>query len=486
MGVKNNPDGVRPGHCAHCQQWVVGGGGAGAHDHGVDECPETVEVFPILLTRDEAGIACTRGDETIDALAQLCNNQTITGLHEGAVTINEFHRPRAHLSDGDDGFAEMLPRRLGWLRVMLHAAALDRQVGHALRPVGHMEMLTTDHGDAQRFQGDLLGGIGGEQSKTTDAKVPQDRRTLAVVAGVNWEPKVSIGIHCVAALVLQCIRPQLVEQPDSSPLVTPHVDERTGRRLTDRLKGCLELLAAITAIGAQRVAREALRVNTDQWRFHRGRATPAPDKRDVSRSVCTLVADHFESSMAGRELRCRDAPNDDCSFIPEFFERHAQKDIAWTKCRDNGRGPRRDDDPDAGGLALVTHSALANFWRIPDEVLIHGDRRSHALGIALTGCSSTPVEQQVWVLESFAGESVPASSESLQGVTSQFSLADGTVTGDGGVNNFNGTYRLSDKDISFSPLASTRMAGSPEAMEQETRFSRLWSPRPTSRSETRQ
>lgn len=91
-----------------------------------------------------------------------------------------------------------------------------------------------------------------------------------------------------------------------------------------------------------------------------------------------------------------------------------------------------------------------------------------ALGIALTGCSSIPVEQQVWVLDSFADE--PAPVESLQGVRPQFTLADGTVTGQGGVNNFTGTYTLSGKDISFGPLASTKMAGPPESMEQETRF----------------
>ncbi len=91
-----------------------------------------------------------------------------------------------------------------------------------------------------------------------------------------------------------------------------------------------------------------------------------------------------------------------------------------------------------------------------------------ALGMTLTGCSRIPVEQQIWVLESFAGESMPV--DSVPGVMSQFSLADGTVTGNGGVNSFNGTYELSGEDISFGPLASTRMSGPPDAMEQETRF----------------
>lgn len=91
-----------------------------------------------------------------------------------------------------------------------------------------------------------------------------------------------------------------------------------------------------------------------------------------------------------------------------------------------------------------------------------------ALGCSLTGCSSASVEQRTWVLESFAGESVPVNS--VEGVTSAFTLADGRVTGNAGVNSFNGTYELSGDDISFGPLASTKMAGSLEAMKQETRF----------------
>lgn len=90
------------------------------------------------------------------------------------------------------------------------------------------------------------------------------------------------------------------------------------------------------------------------------------------------------------------------------------------------------------------------------------------VGLVLTGCSSVPVEQQTWVLESFAGEAAPV--ESGQGVQPQFSLVDGTVTGNGGVNSFNGSYELSGTDISFGPLASTKMAGPPDAMDQEMRF----------------
>lgn len=42
-----------------------------------------------------------------------------------------------------------------------------------------------------------------------------------------------------------------------------------------------------------------------------------------------------------------------------------------------------------------------------------------------------------------------------------------TIWGDTGCNRFHGQYRLQGTDLSIGPLATTRRAGSPEAMEQE-------------------
>lgn len=50
--------------------------------------------------------------------------------------------------------------------------------------------------------------------------------------------------------------------------------------------------------------------------------------------------------------------------------------------------------------------------------------------------------------------------------------ADGTVTGNTGVNNFNGFATISGTNVKFEKLRSTRRAGSPELMEQETRFNK--------------
>ena len=47
-------------------------------------------------------------------------------------------------------------------------------------------------------------------------------------------------------------------------------------------------------------------------------------------------------------------------------------------------------------------------------------------------------------------------------------LPDGTLNGSTGVNRFRGAFVVADETLSVGPLVTTRMAGSPAAMEQET------------------
>jgi len=47
---------------------------------------------------------------------------------------------------------------------------------------------------------------------------------------------------------------------------------------------------------------------------------------------------------------------------------------------------------------------------------------------------------------------------------------DGTLSGSGGVNRFNGGFESTDKSVKIGPLAATRMAGEPELMAQETAY----------------
>jgi heat shock protein HslJ len=69
-----------------------------------------------------------------------------------------------------------------------------------------------------------------------------------------------------------------------------------------------------------------------------------------------------------------------------------------------------------------------------------------------------------WTLVEVAGATLP---EGIRAPTLTV-MADGTVGGNSGVNRFTG--RLADRDDAlFGPMASTRMAGPPAAMELENR-----------------
>jgi len=97
-----------------------------------------------------------------------------------------------------------------------------------------------------------------------------------------------------------------------------------------------------------------------------------------------------------------------------------------------------------------------------------------ALAILLAGCTGAgaPGDQPagglvgpVWVAQEVAG--APAAGDVP--ITLQFG-ADGRASGRGGCNGYGGPYTLAGDALSFGPLAATKMACAPEAMDQEQRY----------------
>lgn len=75
-----------------------------------------------------------------------------------------------------------------------------------------------------------------------------------------------------------------------------------------------------------------------------------------------------------------------------------------------------------------------------------------------------------WNLESVA-TSIDEESAAEAPATPNVTFVDGAVFGSGGVNRFRGTYETDGEvALTFGGVASTRMAGPPEAMSQESRF----------------
>ena len=99
---------------------------------------------------------------------------------------------------------------------------------------------------------------------------------------------------------MQFISAELVREPDAAPLLA-HVEEDTRALAVDPLEGGLELLAAIAALGAEHVPREALRMHPDEPRASAGGAL---DECDVMVSVHEALVHHDpERPEAGRKPR---------------------------------------------------------------------------------------------------------------------------------------------------------------------------------------
>jgi len=77
---------------------------------------------------------------------------------------------------------------------------------------------------------------------------------------------------------------------------------------------------------------------------------------------------------------------------------------------------------------------------------------------------------EFWVLVGYGDAANPAVVEAGTVITAVFTR-DSTVAGSGGCNNYSGGYEADDNgNLSVGPLATTRMACEPEAMDQENAY----------------
>lgn len=104
----------------------------------------------------------------------------------------------------------------------------------------------------------------------------------------------------------------------------------------------------------------------------------------------------------------------------------------------------------------------------PDASATDNGSSDSAAAAGDPGQSAIELADSQWRLASLAGESVEMTGGSGRAPTMHL-LAGGDVSGFGGCNRYNGTYTLSDGDLSFGPIASTKMA-CPGVGDVERRF----------------
>ena len=90
--------------------------------------------------------------------------------------------------------------------------------------------------------------------------------------------------------------------------------------------------------------------------------------------------------------------------------------------------------------------------------------------MALPGCGGddTSLEGTRWVMTAYAVDG--STQDALSDTTVDAMFADGTVSGTGGCNQYNGSYELDGDKLSVGPLAGTMMACEQAIMDQETAY----------------
>ena len=100
----------------------------------------------------------------------------------------------------------------------------------------------------------------GQQPQALYTQLPQDLRAGVIFSLVPLESQRQVGFQGVHPLLLQLVGPELVDQADAPPFLA-HIQEDAPSLLLDLGHGGGQLLAAVTAEGAEGVAGEALGVD---------------------------------------------------------------------------------------------------------------------------------------------------------------------------------------------------------------------------------
>src|SRR4051794_39908453 len=110
---------------------------------------------------------------------------------------------------------------------MAHARLLSAQVGYVLG-VGHgLKWHALDDLEPEPFEAAVLRGVVGQKPHGGDAEIDEDLGADAVLAAVDGEAELEVGVDSVEAPLLQAVGPQLVTDADSPALVPAQVHDHT-------------------------------------------------------------------------------------------------------------------------------------------------------------------------------------------------------------------------------------------------------------------
>src|SRR5258708_22224847 len=142
-----------------------------------------------------------------------------------------------------------------------------------------------------------------DQADLLNADVRQNLGADPVVALINRESQSLVCLHGVHPLVLELVRPQLVDQADAPPLLA-QVQDHARALGGDHLHGAVELLLAVAPEAVEGVAGEALGVGPQQHRLGPSALPPHPAPLALAPDAVPLAFAPAEPELGGQVVLC--------------------------------------------------------------------------------------------------------------------------------------------------------------------------------------
>lgn len=108
-------------------------------------------------------------------------------------------------------------------------------------------------------------GVVGEQVDAAYAQRFQHINSDIVVARIDFEAQVQVGVNGIEAHILEVIGFQFIDNADASAFLAQVQQDAVF--FGDHFQGAFELFAAVAALGAKQVAGDALRVDAGKHRL---------------------------------------------------------------------------------------------------------------------------------------------------------------------------------------------------------------------------
>src|SRR5580693_8829658 len=147
---------------------------------------------------------------------------------------------------------------------MAHALPLRAQIGDVLRVGGSLQGDPLGDVETEALEAPVLDRIVGHEAHGGDPEVHKHLGADAVLAAVNGQALLQVGVDGVVPLLLELVSTDLVAETDAAALVTTQIDEDAAAFTLDHVHRGVQLWTAVATQRTEHVAGEALRVDADE------------------------------------------------------------------------------------------------------------------------------------------------------------------------------------------------------------------------------